>query len=428
MVEVFTVAAFRSMELITILNCCHHFRGFVYQRARFTTDRKSIEISVRPRKGSAAICSRCHQPGSGYDQLHERRFEFIPLWGYFVFLLYAMRRVNCRRCGVVTVEEVPWGDGKRTLTKAYMLFLARWARRLSWKETALAFRTSWEKVFDAVEHVVAYGLAHRTLGQIDAIGVDEIQYAKGHKYLTLVYQIDIGITRLLWVGKERTIESFQGFFTAMGQEVISKICFVCSDMWEPYLKVIREKCSEALHILDRFHIVAKMNNALDEVRAEETRRMKREGRDPVLKKSRWLLLKRSENLGDEQHFRLRDLLRYNLKTVRAYLLKEAFQQLWDYNSPAWAGKFLDEWCRQTMRSRIEPMKKIARSLRQHRELILNYFRAQKLISSGVVEGLNNKAKVTMRKSYGFRTYRVLELALYHSLGKLPEPELTHDFF
>ena len=103
-------------------------------------------------------------------------------------------------------------------------------------------------------------------------------------------------------------------------------------------------------------------------------------------------------------------------------LKEAFQQLWDYNSAAWAGKFLDEWCRQVMRSHIEPMKKIARSLRLHRELILNYFRAQKLISSGVVEGLDNKAKVTMRKSYGFRTHRVLELALYHSLGKLPEPQ------
>jgi transposase len=171
-----------------------------------------------------------------------------------------------------------------------------------------------------------------------------------------------------------------------------------------------------------------MNKALDQVRSEETGRMKREGRAPVLKKSRWLLLRHSENLGDEQHFRLRDLLRYNLKTVRAYLLKEAFQQLWEYSSPAWAGKFLDEWCRQTMRSRIEPMKKIARSLRNHRELILNYFRAQKLLSSGVVEGLNNKAKVTMRRSYGFRTYRVLELALYHSLGKLPEPESTHDFF
>jgi hypothetical protein len=203
-------------------------------------------------------------------------------------------------------------------------------------------------------------------------------------------------TALLWVGKERTIESFQGFFTTIGQEITSKIVFICSDMWEPYLKVIRENCSESLHILDRFHIVAKMNKALDEVRAGESHRMASEGRTPLLKKSRWLLLKREENLKEEQRFRPRDLLRYNLKTVRAYLLKEAFQQLWDYSSPAWAGKFLDEWCRQTMRSRIEPMKKIARSIRQHRELILNYFKAQKLISSGVVEGLNNKAKVTMR--------------------------------
>src|SRR5438874_9061170 len=106
-----------------------------------------------------------------------------------------MRRVDCRRCQAVVVEEVPWGDGKRTLTKAYMLFLARWARRLSWKETAEAFRTSWDKVFDAVEHVVTWGLEHRVLGQIDAIGVDEIQYARGHKYLTLVYQIDLCVTR-----------------------------------------------------------------------------------------------------------------------------------------------------------------------------------------------------------------------------------------
>ena len=416
------------LQLITILNRCHHFRGFVYQHACFSSDHKSIEIAVRPRKGSPAVCSRCHQTAPGYDQLAERRYDFIPFWGFLVFLLYAMRRVDCRRCQAVVVEEVPWGNGTHQLTNAYMLFLARWARRLSWKETAEAFRTSWDKVCDAVEHVVTFGLEHRTLGQIDAIGVDEIQYAKGHKYLTLVYQIDLGVTRLLWVWKERTIESFQGFFTTIGAEITAKIVFVCSDMWEPYLKVIREKCSQALHILDRFHIVAKMNKALDEVRTGESRRIASEGQTPLLKKSRWLLLKREENLKTEQRFRLRELLRYNLSTVRAYLLKEAFQQLWDYNSPAWAAKFLDEWCRQTMRSRIEPMKKIARSLRQHRELILNYFRAQKLLSSGVVEGLNNKAKVTMRKSYGFRTFRVLELALYHSLGKLPEPEATHDFF
>ncbi|MBZ5616973.1 MAG: ISL3 family transposase [Acidobacteriia bacterium] len=415
------------MELITILNHCHHFRGFVYQSTRFDRDENLMEIVIRPRQGSAAICSGCHHPAPGYDHLPERRFEFIPLWGILVFFLYCMRRVNCPTCGIL-VEDVPWGQGKHQLTKAYMLFLARWARKLSWKETAESFHTSWDKVCDAVEYVVTWGLEHRVLDSIRAIGVDEIQYAKGHKYLTLVYQIEAGVTRLLWVGKERTIESFEGFFTLIGTRLASQIEFVCSDMWEPYLHVIREKCSQALNILDRFHIVAKMNKALDEVRAAEYRRMAQAGYEPVLKKSRWCLLKRPENLTSKQKVRLRDLLRFNLKTVRAYLLKEEFQQLWDYDSPAWAGKFLDQWCSQTMRSRIEPLKKIARTLRQHRELILNYFRAQKLFSSGVVEGLNNKAKVTMRKSYGFRTYRVLELALYHSLAKLPEPEQTHEFF
>ena len=219
------------MELITILNHCHRHRGFVYQHARFAPDRLSIEVDVRPRAGSAAICSGCHQPAPGYDHLPQRRFEFIPLWGFLVFLLYRMRRVECRNCGVV-VEEVPWCDGKHQLTRAYMLFLARWARKLSWKETAESFHTSWDKVCDAVEYVVGWGLEHRTLQSIRAIGVDEIQYAKGHKYLTLVYQIDQGITRLLWVGKERTLESFQGFFTVIGEQLAAQIEFVCSDMWQ----------------------------------------------------------------------------------------------------------------------------------------------------------------------------------------------------
>jgi transposase len=425
--EVFAFQVIRVMELLTILNHCYHQPGFVYQQANFGPGKKSIEVKVRARARSAAICSGCHQPAPGYDHQAERRFEFIPILGFLVYLLYRMRRVDCQTCGVV-VEEVPWGDGKHQLTKAYMLFLARWARKLSWQETATTFHTSWDKVRDAVEYVVGWGLAHRTLESIRAIGVDEIQYSKGHKYLTLVYQIDQGFPRLLWVGKERTIESFQGFFTLLGERLAAQIEFVCSDMWKPYLDVIRENCSQALHILDRFHIVAKMNKALDEVRAAESRKLAQDGYEPLLKKSRWCVLKRTENLTSAQKIRLRDLLRYNLQTVRAYLLKEDFQQFWDYHSPHWAGKFLDFWCQQTMRSRIQPMKKIAQTLRTHRTLLLNYFKAKKQFSSGVVEGLNNKAKVTMRKSYGFRTFRILELALYHSLGKLPEPELTHEFF
>lgn len=144
-------------------------------------------------------------------------------------------------------------------------------------------------------------------------------------------------------------------------------------------------------------------------KSQGSRRLVLDGFEPVLKKTRWCLLKRKENLIGNQRVHLRDLLRYNLKSVRAYLLKEDFQQFWDYDSPTWAGKFLDDWCRQVMRSQIEPMKKVAKTLRAHRELILNYFRAKKQFSREVVEGLNNKAKVTMRKSYSFRTFRITEI-------------------
>ena len=175
-------------------------------------------------------------------------------------------------------------------------------------------------------------------------------------------------------------------------------------------------------------MVAKLNKALDEVRAGEARRMVREGYEPVLKKKRWCLLKRPHNLTDKQRLSLRELLGYNLKSVRAYLLKEEFQLFWQYDSVAWAAKFLDAWCQRAMRSRIEPVKKFAGTVRAHRELLLNHFRAKKQFSSGVIEGLNNKAKVTLRKSYGYRTFRIAELSLYHVLGRLPEPKLAHRFF
>ena len=386
--------------------------------------RRATHAATAPAK---SICSQCHEPASGYDQMPQRGFEFIPIWGFAVVLLYCMRRVDCRRCGV-KVEEVPWGSGKHQLTKAYMLYLAHWARKLSWKETARSFHTSWEKVHQAVSYVVQWGLAHRQLGPIRAIGVDEIAYGKGHDYLTLVYQIEAGCTRLLWVGEKRTKAAFQKFFDLIGTQLAERIEFVCSDMWMPYLDLIKKNCTGALNILDRFHVVAKLNLAIDEIRAGEARQLIRDGYEPVLKKSRWCLLKRPQNLTDTQRIKLREVLRYNLKSVRAYLFKEYFQHFWDYESPTWAGKFLDQWCNEVMRSRIDPLKKFARTVRNHRELLLNYFRARKQFSSGVIEGLNNKAKVTMRKAYGFRTFKATELALYHVLGKLPEPALAHSFY
>lgn len=417
------------MQLKTILNHVERHKSFVYQEAGWADaeSKTTIEIPIEPRVNGRAICSGCGKPAPGYDRQPPRRFEFVPLWQIAVYFVYAMRRVNCPRCGV-KVEQVPWCDGKNQLTTTYRCFLAGWAKRLSWKGVADAFGTTWQNVFRWVKHAVSWGLKHRKLDAIESIGVDEVQWQKGHKYLTLVYQIDDGSKRLLWIGKDRTTKSFLGFFAMLGQERSSRLKFVCSDMWKPYLKVIAKKAGHAIHVLDRFHIMQKMNKAIDEVRASEARQMKADGYEEVLKHSRWCLLKRPENRTDKQTVKLAELLKYNLRSVRAHLLREDFQQFWEYKSPTWAGKFLDQWCTRTMRSKLEPMKKVARTLRNHRELILNWFRAKGALSSGVVEGFNNKVKLTTRKSYGFPTYEAIEISLYHNLGALPEPEFTHRFW
>lgn len=412
------------MQVKTVLNRVHKVKGFVYEQIRFVRD--VIEVDVRPRRGSRPYCAGCGRRGSTYDHLARRRFAFVPLWGIRVFLLYAMRRVDCPRCGV-TVEIVPWAEGKRHLTQAYAVFLARWARRLSWREVSLIFKTSWENVFRSVAWVVEYGLKHRSLEGITAIGVDEVQFQKGHRYLTVVYQIDQGCRRLLWIGKDRTTKTLLRFFRMMGRERTAALRFVCSDMWQPYLKVIAKKASHALHILDRFHIVAKLNKAIDEVRAAEAKELSAKGYEPVLKHSRWCLLKRVAHLSRKQSARLTELMCYRLKTMRAYLLKESFQTLWAYKSYHWAGVFLDGWLKRAMRSRLEPIKKVARSIRAHEHLILNWFAAKKEFNSGIVEGLNYRIKLTIRKAYGFRTLEAAEIALYHALGRLPEPKLAHEF-
>jgi transposase len=313
------------------------------------------------------------------------------------------------------------------LTSTYRWFLAGWAKRLSWQEVAAVFHTSWESVYRSVQFAVAWGLEHRSLTGIQAIGVDEVQWHRGHQYLTVVYQIQAGMKRLLYVGLDRTEESLRGFFRLLSDEARGAIRYLCSDRWKPYLSVLAQEVSQAIHVLDRFHIMQAINKAIDEVRAEEVRRLKREGYEPVLKRARWCLLKRVENLTRKQTVRLAELLRYNLRTVRAYLMKEDFQQFWTYQYAGWARRFLKEWCSRAMRPRIEPMKKVARMLRNHESLILNWFRARGTVSAGVTEGLNNKLKLTTRKAYGFRTFDAVKTALYHNLGELPKPEFTHEF-
>ena len=417
------------MQLKTILNRVYKHQHFVYTGFELAEDNNqlSLHVTIQPRRNSRPFCSVCRKRRPGYDRLPPRRFEFIPFWGILVFFVYAMRRVNCPDCGV-KVEWVPWAEGKRTVTTAYAWFLARWAKRLSWSQVADAFRTTWYTVYCSVEQAVQWGRAHQNLEGITAIGVDELCWGRWHRYVTVVYQINRDAVRLLWIGEHRKAKTLLRFFRWFGKDRTSQLQYICSDMWRPYLKVIAKKAKRAIHILDRFHIMMHFNRAIDKVRAGEAKELERQGLVPILRKSRWLFLKRPENLTAEQDTSLSKLLQYNLKTVRSYLLKEDFQSFWEYRSAYWAGHFLDRWCGRAMRSRIEPIKKVAKMLRTHRELILNWFRAKKVFSSGIVEGLNAKAKLATRKAYGFKTFKTLELALYHNLSLLPEMKMRHKFF
>ena len=418
-----------QLQLKTVLNRVHPLKGFVYGDVRLLKKGacECIEATIVPRTNSRALCSECLRPVPGYDHLPARRFEFVPLWAIAVFLLYTPRRVECPTHGIV-VEHMPWSNGKSPMTIALMCFLADWAKRLSWWETAKRFGSSWDKVRLSVEWVVHWGLEHRNLDGIDSLGIDEIAYSKGHKYMTVVYDISAGSKRLLWIAENRTKTTINQFFSWFGPDRCRSLRFVCSDMWKPYLDAVRTFCPNVLNILDRFHIVRKLKEAIDATRRAEAAEFRRKGDKVTLHKTRWCLLKKTKNLFYGQAIRLQELLNLNLRTTRAYLMAEDFDaHFWDYRSATWAGKFLDAWCRRTMRSRIEPMKKFARTLRSHRNLILNYFRAKKQLSNGIVEGFNNKLKLVTRKSYGFRSTETLKIALFHTLGNLPTPPQTHRF-
>ena len=415
-----------QLTVKTILNLKENHPLFVYRDIRLKESR--IEVTVEPRKGSQGICSKCGGSCPGYDHLPQREFIHVPIYGLSVVFLYCMRRLQCSSCNAVVVEVVPWSVGKSPLTTGYAWFLSEWAKVLSMQEVAVQFKASWHYVFTAVAMAVSWGRERMDLSNITAIGVDEIHWSTKLGFMTLVYQIDNHCKRLLWCGEKRTEKTITDFFNWFGEGRSLALKFVCSDMWKPYLKLIAQRAKNALNILDRFHIAQKLSKAIDDVRATETKALIKKGKDVVLKHSRWCLLKNPKNLTDNQKVKLKDLLACNLKTIRAYLLKEDFQNFWDYTSATWAGKFLDQWCTQVMRSKLEPMKKVAKTIRSHKTLILNWFEAKNEVSLGAVEGQNNKAKVVIRKSYGFKTAEVLQITLYHKLGKLPVHELAHRYF
>ncbi|MGC8724926.1 MAG: ISL3 family transposase, partial [Acidobacteriota bacterium] len=357
----------------------------------------TLVIRLDRRRGRRLPCSVCGARSKVRDRLPERRWQHVPLWGIPVTLAYRPARVRCLRCGV-HVEKIPWAEGKSPLTGGLVHVLAVWARLLSWDVVASLFGLSWGSVASAVKAAVHYGLEHRDTSEVCHIGIDEISRRKGHQYMTQVY--DLAQKRLLWSGEGRGEETLKRFFDEWGPERTEKIEGICCDMWAPYVKVIRERCPDAVVVFDKFHLVRHLLEAVDTVRKMEARALKAE--EPgLLKGTKYLWLKNPWNLSPKQRQRLGFLERLNLRVHRAYLLKELFRELWNYRRKAWAARYLKKWFWWATHSRLKPLRDFAWMLRRHEKGILAYFQLR--IDNGAVEAMNNNAKQISHRAHGFRT-------------------------
>jgi transposase len=351
-----------------------------------------------------------------HDIRKEREWRDMSLRKLPLKLRYHPRRVACPRCGV-RVEDFPWAEPWARVTTTLFNAVARLARELSWQGTARQYGLNWKSVATIVKRAVEYGLRNRTRPPVRVIGLDEVSRRKGQVYLTVVYDLERRV--LLWVGDDRTEEAVRPFFTKeMGMRRCHTLRVVCMDMWAPYVNLVREHAPNAQILFDRFHIVKHLNEAVEEVRRSEMRRLSLKER-VVFKRSRWLLLKNPWNLNPDQKERLSTLVRWNAPIVRAYYLKESFQLFWDYKQFRRAETHLQKWMTSAMRSRLDPFKRFVRMLRSHLDGVLPWTRIR--LSNAAVEGMNNKIKSISHRSFGFRTAKNFIAAIYHCCARLPLP-------
>ena len=344
-----------------------------------------------------------------------RRWRDLAMREHVVELRYAPARVWCRRCGL-RVERVPWADPWQRVTHALARAIATLARGLDWKSVAAHFRLNWKTVAAVVEGTVLWGLEHRRWHPLHVLGIDEVSRRKGQQYLTIVYDLDR--RRVVWVGRDRTTDTMERFFTWLKPRRARAIHTVCSDMWAVYIDAVRIHLPQATIVFDRFHLSQHLSRAVDNVRRQTWRQMA--GRDKAeFKRTRFLWLTNPENLQREERTRLSALLRLNSPIVKAYLLKEDLRRYWDYRSTAWAEGHLRQWLWRAAHSRLEPFKKLAQMLRTHLDGVLAWTRIR--VTNGALEGMNNKVKVISHRAYGYRTAWTYIANIYHSCADLPLP-------
>jgi len=381
-----------------------------------------IDVQVVHDEGVRWPCPECGELLTVYDHAPERVWRHLDTCQFKTYLHARIPRVNCPVHGVRQVK-VSWAEAHSRFTMLFERLAIEVLKEANIEGAARLLRVSWDEAWNLMERAVRRGQRRKKRRVVKKMGVDEKSLGKGHNYLTLVY--DLGEANVEYIADERRKESLDGYFSLFSLAQREEIEAIATDIWDPYLASIREHVpgAEDKLVFDRYHLMRHLVQAVDKVRKQEHRELKREGLG-VLAGTKYLWLYSQENLPPEKRSLFSWLKKKRLKTARAWAIKESFRELWDYQSLGWAAKHFKSWYAWAIRSRLNPIKQVARMFRKYLPNILTYLKHR--ITNAVSEGINSTIQTIKKMACGFRNREHFKIAIYFHCGGLDLYPGTHE--
>lgn len=393
------------------------------ERVELDMARQHVEVHVGHPAGQRFCCPECGAELGVYDHLEERVWRHLDSCQFLTYLHARPPRVSCPKHGVHQVT-LPWAQAGSRFTNLFEALAIDVLLAANLKQASQILRITWDEAWHLMERAVLRGKAAKPDTVPRQIGVDEKAIAKGHHYMTLV--CDLQGATVEYIAEERKEQSLEGYFTGLTPTQREQIEAISLDMWPAYINACHNTIPEAADkmVFDRFHIMQHVMEALDKTRRDEHKKLSHTGTSP-LTRSKYLWLTNPENMTDKALERLQELRGAQLKTGRAWALKEALQHLWDYSSPAWAMKYWKRWYFWATHSRLPPMIKAAKLIESHLQNVMTYFKHR--ITNAVAEGLNSKIATIQKRACGYRNRDHFKIAIFFHCGGLDlyPPAVTH---
>lgn len=371
---------------------------------------KMVTIKVQPDDRYHPICHGCKQSVKEIHSYNERMVRDLNIFNAKTFLFVIYRTVRCQNCGNM-VEDLGLMDPGKRVTRRLAAYILDLCKYMTITEVAKHLGLDWKTVKEIHKKHLQEKFSHEDMGHPRLLAVDEISLKKRHHYLTLIINWEVG--RVLWVGEGRKYETLKAFFDTLTEEQRNAIRAIAMDMWDPYIKAVKECCPGADIVFDQFHVVKAFGKVIDKVRNSEYRKANKQCKE-VIKGSKYILLKNRENLLQDEKPKLRSLLKMNEAITTVYILKDYLKKLWRYRYPKCAESFLNYWCSIAIESKIKAAIAFAKTLKNYAYGIINHCRFP--IHTSRMEGINNKVKVIKRKAYGFHDIEYFSLIIKNAFA------------